>query len=66
MKTAPCPHCRKPAALTADNPFRPFCSERCKLVDFGGWIGGRYSIPAEEPQDEFQPDEPPHRDSRLQ
>ncbi len=26
------------------NPFRPFCSERCKLIDLGNWLGGRYRI----------------------
>ena len=31
-----------------DNPFRPFCSERCKLIDFGNWADGNYSVPAQD------------------
>lgn len=31
-----------------DNPFRPFCSKRCKLIDLGTWLEEGYSIPAEE------------------
>lgn len=27
------------------NPFRPFCSERCKLTDFGNWASERYRVP---------------------
>ena len=28
------------------NPFRPFCSERCKLIDLDNWLAGRYRISA--------------------
>lgn len=28
-----------------DNPFRPFCSERCKLIDLGNWAEEAYRIP---------------------
>jgi endogenous inhibitor of DNA gyrase (YacG/DUF329 family) len=38
-----CPRCGKEADIR-DNPFRPFCSERCKLVDLGNWITGTYCI----------------------
>lgn len=31
------------------NPWRPFCSERCKLIDLGEWATGNYRIPVEEP-----------------
>jgi hypothetical protein len=30
-----------------DNPFRPFCSQRCKLIDLGAWLGQDYRIPAQ-------------------
>ena len=33
-----CPHCQKEMLWDSHNPFRPFCSERCKLIDFGDWI----------------------------
>jgi endogenous inhibitor of DNA gyrase (YacG/DUF329 family) len=39
-----CPICSKPVEWK-DNPFRPFCSERCKLVDLGRWVTEEYSVP---------------------
>lgn len=39
-----CPVCKKEAAW-GDNPFRPFCSERCRLIDLGKWASGEYRIP---------------------
>ena len=42
-----CPTCDKPVHWK-DNAFRPFCSERCKLLDFGAWVDGDYAVPAEE------------------
>lgn len=56
-KTGPCPQCRQPAPLDATNRFRPFCSERCKLLDLGEWFAGRYAIPTAE--DDATPDETP-------
>lgn len=46
-RTAPCPHCAEPAILNASNPWRPFCSERCKLVDLNGWFSGEFVIPGD-------------------
>jgi uncharacterized protein len=42
-----CPTCRKETPWE-DNPHRPFCSDRCRLIDLGAWAGERYRIPAEE------------------
>jgi len=42
-----CPTCRRDAPW-GDNPYRPFCSERCRLIDLGAWTTERYRIPAEE------------------
>lgn len=41
-----CPNCEKPT-VWQDNPFRPFCSERCKLIDFGNWADENYAVPDE-------------------
>jgi hypothetical protein len=49
-----CPTCKKEAAREK-NSFFPFCSERCKLVDLGRWIGGEYRIPNEEKPNEATP-----------
>lgn len=42
-----CPTCGRPVDFK-DNPARPFCSERCQLIDFGRWADEEYSVPAEE------------------
>jgi endogenous inhibitor of DNA gyrase (YacG/DUF329 family) len=39
-----CPNCNKQIQWQ-DNPFRPFCSERCKLVDLGKWVSEEYRVP---------------------
>ena len=40
-----CPTCKKEVPFSADNPFRPFCSERCRMVDLGTWLEEGFSIP---------------------
>jgi len=45
-KELKCPICKKPTSWQ-DNPFRPFCGERCKLVDLGKWADGSYAVAAE-------------------
>jgi len=42
-----CPHCENIVEWSQENPFRPFCSERCKLIDFGAWAKEEHSIPGE-------------------
>jgi endogenous inhibitor of DNA gyrase (YacG/DUF329 family) len=49
-----CPICGK-TVHWVDNPSRPFCSERCQLIDFGRWANEEYCVPAESPSN----DEPP-------
>ena len=39
-----CPVCGKTVAW-ADNPDRPFCSERCRLIDLARWADGTYAMP---------------------
>lgn len=39
-----CPQCGKSVEYRSDNPARPFCSARCKLIDLGAWAEERYSI----------------------
>jgi endogenous inhibitor of DNA gyrase (YacG/DUF329 family) len=54
-----CPTCGKPAQWQ-DNPSRPFCSERCKLIDLGRWVDEEYRVPTESvTTEEFQPEEQP-------
>ena len=46
MPTFECPTCRTSftVAQKADAPFRPFCSNRCKMVDLGRWLDGTYTV----------------------
>lgn len=46
-RIGPCPRCGKRTRLDDANPWRPFCSQRCKLVDLDGWFDGRYRIAGE-------------------
>ncbi len=41
-RTLKCPICKKPVALT--DPYMPFCSDRCKLIDLGHWAAEKYVI----------------------
>jgi uncharacterized protein len=51
-----CPTCDKDVKWQ-DNPFRPFCSERCKLVDLGKWVSEEYRVPGREVPPESGPDD---------
>jgi uncharacterized protein len=57
-RTVACPTCRKRVDWTPEAKWRPFCSERCKLIDFGAWANESYRIPAVERDDDEPP--PPH------
>lgn len=46
-----CPHCGKDVEWNSANKFRPFCSERCKLIDLGQWANEGYRIPLAEEQE---------------
>ena len=50
----PCPTCSKAVDYRqrARNPYFPFCSERCKLIDLGKWVSGEYRIPTASPDEE--------------
>ncbi len=41
-----CPTCHREADWD-NNPHRPFCSDRCQLIDLGGWAEERYRIPGQ-------------------
>ncbi len=42
-----CPTCRREIQWSEQFPFRPFCSERCRLIDLGAWLSERHAIPGE-------------------
>jgi len=43
-----CPQCGGDAVYAPENPWRPFCSERCKLIDLGAWATDSYRVPVKE------------------
>ncbi len=63
LRVVNCPHCGKPARWDPANRFRPFCSERCRLIDLGAWANESYRIAGAQPAEDFEVDadapEPP-------
>jgi endogenous inhibitor of DNA gyrase (YacG/DUF329 family) len=54
-KTVTCPTCNQPAEWSPANRWRPFCSERCKLIDLGQWASEKYRVPVVETDPEQTP-----------
>jgi endogenous inhibitor of DNA gyrase (YacG/DUF329 family) len=56
-----CPTCGKQVEWSEQSEWKPFCSERCKLIDLGAWADESHSIPGEEvpaqANDEDKPEE---------
>lgn len=46
-----CPFCGQRAEFSRRNPWRPFCSERCKTGDLGAWASDTYRVPGETRED---------------
>ena len=42
-----CPTCKTLVVWSETNPFRPFCSQRCRLIDLGDWATEAHRIPGE-------------------
>ncbi len=51
-----CPRCKTEVAWE-NNPHRPFCSERCQLMDLGAWADERYRVPGGILEDESDPED---------
>ena len=47
QKKINCPICGKENTWNLENTFRPFCSDRCKLIDLGEWASETRKIPVE-------------------
>lgn len=46
MALVKCPTCGRKTEYNG-NEFRPFCSERCKLIDFGAWADEEFALPSQ-------------------
>ena len=51
-KVVVCPACKGKSIYAPSNPSRPFCSERCKNMDFGAWASESFRLPADAPPDD--------------
>jgi len=47
-----CPTCQRELLWSAQSPWRPFCSERCRMVDLGAWFAEDRRIPADAPAED--------------
>jgi hypothetical protein len=56
--TVKCPTCGRSIEWSDQSPFRPFCSERCRVIDLGAWLSEKHAIPGDAPQLEPDPDDP--------
>ena len=52
-----CPACGGPSVYSANNAFRPFCSERCKTQDLSAWASERYAVEAPPGREDDDPSE---------
>ena len=61
VKIITCPQCGGESIFAVSNMYRPFCSERCKNLDFGAWASESFRMPADAP-----PDDQSFGDAKLQ
>ena len=62
--TIECPTCGAQVEWSAKSLYRPFCSERCKLIDLGAWAAEEHAIPGNDLEDDVfsgELDTPPLR-----
>ncbi|WP_417704852.1 DNA gyrase inhibitor YacG [Pseudomonas sp.] len=59
--TVQCPTCSAPVEWKTENTYRPFCCERCKLIDLGAWAAEEHAIPGNDLEDEIFSGELPTR-----
>jgi endogenous inhibitor of DNA gyrase (YacG/DUF329 family) len=60
IREVKCPTCGKLVAWSPESPWRPFCSERCKLIDLGAWADESHRIPSDAAED-FNDQDPPQQ-----
>jgi endogenous inhibitor of DNA gyrase (YacG/DUF329 family) len=58
IRSVSCPQCGKAVEWSPASKWRPFCSERCKMLDFGAWANERYRVPLAEPPESSDTPEP--------
>ncbi|NIR17566.1 MAG: DNA gyrase inhibitor YacG [Desulfobacterales bacterium] len=58
-----CPICKQDTTWE-ENPHRPFCSEKCKLIDLGKWAAEDYRVPESETSSQTKKDHPNEQDDQ--
>ncbi|MDE2196842.1 MAG: DNA gyrase inhibitor YacG [Gammaproteobacteria bacterium] len=53
-----CPRCGSPVPWAAVSEWKPFCSERCRLIDLGDWLLEKHAIPGKERPADQEESEP--------
>jgi uncharacterized protein len=61
IKIVTCPQCGGDSIFASSNVYRPFCSGRCKNIDFGAWASESFRMPTDAP-----PDDQAFGDAKLQ
>jgi len=56
-----CPGCGGDSIYAAENPYRPFCSARCRGVDLGAWASESFRVPTEAPPEDEIYGDPRHQ-----
>lgn len=51
-RTVACPACGQDSVYAPSNPYRPFCSARCKGIDLGAWASEQFRMPTDNPPDD--------------
>lgn len=59
-RTVTCPACGQDSVYASSNPYRPFCSARCKGIDLGAWASEQFRMPTDSP-----PDDEPFGDPKV-
>jgi uncharacterized protein len=59
MSSVPCPTCGKLVKWSESSQWRPFCSERCRLIDLGEWISESHRIAGDPVDDGDETSEEP-------
>jgi hypothetical protein len=58
-----CPLCKR-TTTWEENPWRPFCSEKCKLIDLGKWVSEEYKIEGEKAEEEQRAERNEHKNDK--
>jgi uncharacterized protein len=56
LKYVACPQCGTKVAWAPTSRWRPFCSERCKLIDLGAWASEKYRVAVGPPDEDSAPE----------